>query len=81
MYGTVKLQEPSFSFFFFEVQNSVILPDCKSDYSNASALPGERNITLFTAQLCPKKQLEKQLVSLAGGTWGQSDCNAQWSYQ
>ena len=42
-----------------------MLPDCKSEYNNASALPGERNITLFTALLCPKKRLEKQPVSLA----------------
>lgn len=47
-----------------------MLTDCKSEYNNASTLPGERNITLFTALLCPKKQLEKQPVSLADGIWG-----------
>lgn len=72
----------SFFFFFFQVKNSVVmLPDCKSEYNNASSLPEERNITLFTALLCPKKQLEKQPVSLADGILGQSDCNASRNYQ
>lgn len=71
-----------FGFFFPQVKNSVVmLPDCKSEYNNASALPGERNIRLFTALLCPKKRLEKQPVSLArwdpGPKWLQ--CEAQLS--
>lgn len=45
-----------------------MLPDCTGEYNNASALPGERNITLFTARLCPEKRREKQPVSLADGT-------------
>lgn len=62
--------------------NSVVmLPDCKSEYYNASAVPGERNIALFTALLGPEKQPEKQLVSLADGNWGQSKCNAKFNYQ
>lgn len=82
--STVKQREPGFHsfFFFFRVKNSVVmLPDCKSEYNNASALPGERNITLFTALLRPKKQLEKQPVSPADGIWRRSDCNARRNYQ
>lgn len=48
----------------------VVPPDCTSEYNNASALPGERNITLLTARLCPEKQLEKQSVSLGDGMRG-----------
>lgn len=59
------------SLFFFQMKNGVVvLPDCKSEYYNASVLPRERNITLFTALLCPKKQSEKQLVSVVDGNWG-----------
>lgn len=80
--SAVKWREPGVHSFFRQVKNSVVmLPDCKSEYNNASALPGERNITLFTALLCPKKRLEKQPVSLADGIWGPSDCNARRNYQ
>lgn len=65
------------------VKNSVvILPDCRSKYNDASLLPRESNITLFTAPLCPKKRLEKRPVSLANdGSWIQSDGNARSNYQ
>lgn len=51
-----------------------MLPDCTGEYNNASALPGERNITLFTARLRPEKRREKQPVSGAGGGgWGRAE--------
>lgn len=58
----------------------MMLPDCMGEYNNASALPGERSITLFTARRCPEKQREKQPVSPADGKQGQSDCNARDNY-
>ncbi len=84
--STVRRKEPGIHpfifFFFFQVKNSVVmLPDCNSEYNNASVLPGERNITLFTALLFPKKRLEKQPMSLTDGIWGRSDCNARSNYQ
>lgn len=66
---------------FFPVKNGVVmLPDCTGEYNNASALPGERNITLFTVRRCPGKRREKQPVSPADGNGGQSNCSARHNY-
>lgn len=66
---------------FCRVKNGVVmLSDCTGEYNNASVLPGERNITLFTVWLCPKKRREKQPVSLVDGNRGQSDCNVRHNY-
>lgn len=77
----VKWPKASIHLFITWMKNGVVmLPDCMGEYNNSSVLPGERNITLFTAPLCPEKQCEKQPVSLVDRDWGQSDCNVRHNY-
>lgn len=77
-------EDPGVLFFFLlqEIDCVVIFPNSESESNNASALPGERNITLFTALLCPDTQLWKTArVTRRWDLAGQSDCNARRNYR
>lgn len=57
----------------------VMLPDCTGEYNNASALPGERNITLFTATMSREARWKTTCVT-GGWDMDQSDCNVRPNY-